>query len=95
MPKLKARPHVPHPSAPAAIPVVAEALDTDEEDDEPESPMKPQRLIAVPSQASSSVAVSFVADVFSGKINGSLPESAGIALPTSGAALVAAGPSGP
>ena len=84
VPCLHAQPHTPRgPSEPPAISVKAVVIDTDDEEDDAPTTIvaaAPTRLF---NGNGSSVGSSFVADVRTGKIDGSKHESAGIALPSS------------
>lgn len=82
LPSLKARPHRKHKDDPPALP----ALDVEviDDDDETES-----SLPAAAPSASMTSSGSYVDDVVSGLIDGSKPESAAIALPTTAETLVA------
>ena len=84
VPCLHAQPHTPRgPSEPPPISVKAVVIDTDDEEDDAPTTIvaaAPTRLF---NGNGSSGGSSFVADVRTGKIDGSKHESAGIALPSS------------
>ena len=93
---VKARPHRQRADAPKTLAATdVEVLVDDDDDDDADEQSPPPRVEATPAQLDAEVSPaassSFVADVRSGRVDGSRPESAAIALPSSAASLLAAG----